>query len=93
MYDKDTKKLSKIIETIIHKEKELDKITKKIIGSKIPIFETKNENVLKNLKLESISKAKELYELYKEKRYKGDMDIARLLGVHRSLPSFYNGKM
>ena len=64
---KDTKKLNKIIETIIHKEKELDKITKKIIGGKIPIFETKNENVLKNLKLESISKAKELYELYKEK--------------------------
>ena len=43
------------------------RITKKIIGTKIPLFEIKNENVLKKLKIESVAKAKELYELYKEK--------------------------
>jgi hypothetical protein len=63
---KDNKKLNKIKETIIQKEKELDKINRKIIGTKIPIFEIKNENDLKQLKIESVSKAKELYELYKE---------------------------
>ena len=64
---KDSKKLGKIIETIIQKERELNKINRKIIGTKIPLFEIKNENDLKKLKIESLSKAKELYELYKEK--------------------------
>ena len=64
---KDYKELGKIIETINHKEKELDKITKKIIGSKNSIFESKSESTLNKLKIESVSKAKELYELYKEK--------------------------
>lgn len=63
---KDNKKLSKITETIIQKEKELDRITKRILGTKVSIFEVKNENILKKLKIESVSKAKELYELYKE---------------------------
>lgn len=63
---KDYKDLNKIKEVIVQKEKELDKITRKIIGSKIPLFEIKNENVLNRLKIESVSKAKELYELYKE---------------------------
>lgn len=64
---KDYKELNKITETILQKEKELEKITRKIIGTKIPLFEIKNENVLNKLKIESVSKAKELYELYKEK--------------------------
>ena len=64
---KDHRELNKIIETIVQKEKELDRITKKIIGSKLPLFETKDENILNKLKIESVSKAKELYELYKEK--------------------------
>ena len=64
---KDYKELGKIIETINHKEKELDKITKKIIGSKNSIFESKSESTLNKLKIESVSKAKELYELYKDK--------------------------
>lgn len=65
--EKDYKELNKVMETIAHKEKELDKITKKIIGTKISLFEVKNESTLKKLKIESVSKAKELYELYKEK--------------------------
>ena len=64
---KESKELNKITENIIQKEKELDKINKKIVGTKIPLFEVKNENDLKKLKAESVSKAKELYELYKEK--------------------------
>ncbi len=64
---KDYKGLSQITETIIKKEKELNKINKKIFGAKIPLFEIKNENTLKKLKIESLAKTKELYELYKEK--------------------------
>ena len=64
---KDYKELHKITETIIQKEKELDKINKKIIGSKHSLFESKSESTLNKLKIESVSKAKELYELYKEK--------------------------
>lgn len=64
---KDYKELSKITETIIQKEKELDKINRKIIGKKNSLFDVKNENTLKKIKMESIAKAKELYELYKEK--------------------------
>ena len=62
---KDYKEASQILESIEHKEKELDKINKKIFGGKLSFFEFKRENNLKVLKNESIAKTKELYELYK----------------------------
>ena len=62
---KDYKELNHVKESIEQKEKELEKINKKIFGGKIPFFEIKNENKIKQLKTESIVKTKELYELYK----------------------------
>lgn len=55
------KGLENIIKEIDEKEKELDKLNKKIFGK--TLFKDFN---LKQLKLESIQKAKELYELYKK---------------------------
>jgi len=63
---KDYKDLSKINEEISLKEKELEKINKKIFGGKLQFFEQKNESEIKQLKIESIAKTKELYELYKK---------------------------
>ena len=63
---KDYKELNKTNEAIEQKEKELEKINKKIFGGKLSFFEVKNEQNLKLLKIESVAKTKELYELYKE---------------------------
>ena len=62
---KEYKELNQIIESIEQKEKELDKINKKIFGGKLLFFEIKNEKNTKTLKTDSIAKTKELYELYK----------------------------
>lgn len=62
---KSYKELNEIIESIEQKEKELDKINKKIFGGKISIFDVKREKDVKILKTESIVKTKELYDLYK----------------------------
>lgn len=62
---KDYKELNQTIESIEQKEKELEKINKKIFGGKFPFFELKKEKNIKQLKSESIAKTKELYELYK----------------------------
>ena len=62
---KEYKELEQTIQTIEQKEKELDKLNRKIFGRKIPIFETKNEKTIKALKIKSIEKTKELHELYK----------------------------
>lgn len=62
---KEYKELNQIIESIEQKEKELDKINKKIFGGKLLFFEIKNEKNIKMLKTDSIAKTKELYELYK----------------------------
>lgn len=61
---KNYKELNRIEELIITKEKELEKLNKKIFTNKVAFLEIKNENLIKSLKMESISKAKELYELY-----------------------------
>ena len=61
---KEYKELNQVITSIEQKEKELDKINKKIFGGKLQLFE-KKENELKELKIESLVKTKELYELYK----------------------------
>ena len=63
---KDYKELTQIIDTIEQKEKELEKINKKIFGGKLSFFEFKKDKDLKNLKTDSIAKTKELYELYKQ---------------------------
>lgn len=62
---KEYKELNQIVESIEQKEKELDKINKKIFSGKLPFFEIKKEKDLKILKTDSIAKTKELYELYK----------------------------
>ena len=63
--NKDFKELNQINDSIEHKEKELEKINKRIFGGKITFFGIKSENHLKKLKTESITKTNELYELYK----------------------------
>lgn len=71
----------KIVENQIeNKEHELEKLNRKIFGGKPGFFEFKSDNDLKQLKLESVRKAKELYELYKEydKEYFKDKVLAVL---------------
>ena len=63
---KEYKELNQTIESIEQKEKELDKINKKIFGGKFSFLEIKKNKDEKNLKAESIIKTKELYELYKK---------------------------
>jgi len=63
---KNKKSITNIEVQINKKEIELEKINKKIYGGKPGIFEFKNDRDLKNLKMESVLKAKELYELYKK---------------------------
>ena len=62
---KDYKELNQINDSIEHKEKELEKINKRIFGGGIPFLGLKSESYLKKLKTDSISKTNELYELYK----------------------------
>ena len=81
------------------KEEELAKINKKIYSGKPGIFEFKNDQELKNLKMESVLKAKELYELYKkyDEEYFDDqvmkilsptMSISDLLNLYYSFDYF-----
>lgn len=63
----DYKGLKNIETLILAKEKELEKLNNKIFGSKPGFFEFKTDKDLKILKVESVQRAKELYELYKEK--------------------------
>ena len=60
------KNLKDIEVQIDKKEDELAKINKKIYGGRPGIFEFKSDHELKHLKMESVLKAKELYELYKK---------------------------
>lgn len=63
-YTKKSKELKDIEVQIAKKELELDKINKKISGQ--GLFLGKNIKDEKDLKMESVMKAKELYALYKE---------------------------
>lgn len=64
----DAKELDKTLKTleneIINKENKLDKINKKILGKRLPLFETSDADI-KQLKLDSMVLANELYEAYK----------------------------
>lgn len=62
---KDYKDLNQVRDSIEQKEKELDKINKRIFGGKLSFLDFRREKNIKLLKTESISKTKELYELYK----------------------------
>lgn len=64
--NKEYKGLKTVEEQIAIKEKELDKLNRKIFGGRPGFFEFKSDNDLKHLKIDSVRKAKELYELYKE---------------------------
>lgn len=60
------KGLKEIEDQINNKENELEKINKKIFSGKPGLFEFKSDNALKQLKMESVLLAKELYSLYKK---------------------------
>ena len=59
--DKDLKTVETQIE---NKEADLDKLNKRIFGG--GIFESKNDDTLKRLRIEAVKQAKELYDLYKK---------------------------
>lgn len=63
---KEYKEVDKILDLIEDKERELDRINKKIFGGKFLFFAQRNENSIKSLKIESVAKTKELYELYQK---------------------------
>ena len=58
--------LKSVLDQILVKEKELDKLNSKIFGGRPGFFEFNNEKDLRKLKVQSVLKAKELYELYKQ---------------------------
>ena len=62
--NKEYKGLRDIDNQIVVKEKELDKLNKKIFGGK-GLFNFNNDKDLKKLKADSVRIAKELYDLYK----------------------------
>lgn len=61
----ENKELKTIENSITVKEKELNKVNKKIFGDKSFTL-AKSESSLRQLKIDSVYRAKELYELYKE---------------------------
>ena len=89
------KGLKEIESQINSKEEELEKINKKIFGGKPGFFEFKTDNDLKRLKIESVYKAKELYELYKkyDQEYFKDrvmMILNRTLSISDLLNLYYS---
>lgn len=60
----DNKELKSLETEIKSKEDELEKINRKISSGKPGLFEFKNDNALKQLKISSVQKAKELHGLY-----------------------------
>ena len=62
---KEYKGLKTIVDEIENKENELEKLNKKIFSGRPGLFEFRSDSGLKQLKLQSVMKANELYELYK----------------------------
>lgn len=96
---KDHKSFKDIEVQIDKKEAELAKINKKVYSSKPGLFKVKSDVELKNLKMEAVLKAKELYELYKkyDEEYfndevmqvlSGTMSISDLLNLYYSFDYF-----
>ena len=98
--NKKNKEIKEFENKIIKMEDELDKLNNKISSGKKSIFGGKlSELDIKNLKIDSVLKAKELYELYKqyEKEYFKDkvetiissnMSISDLLRLYSSFDYF-----
>lgn len=80
------KSLKDIEVQIDKKEEELNKINKKIYSDKPGLFTFKSDQELKNLKMETVLKAKELYELYKkyDEEYFND-EVAQVLSNTMSI--------
>jgi hypothetical protein len=74
------KNLKSIEGQIGEKEDKLEKTNKKIFSGKLGFFESINSNAMKQLKIDSIKQAKELYDLYKvyDKEYFKDKVISIL---------------
>ncbi|MBO5120673.1 MAG: hypothetical protein J6C28_03180 [Bacilli bacterium] len=81
------------------KEEELSKLNKRIYSNKPRLFKVQSDVELKNLKMETVIKAKELYELYKkyDEEYfndevmqvlSGTMSISDLLNLYYSFDYF-----
>lgn len=60
------KELKEVVDKIDDKEKELYKLNKKIFGGRPGFFEFKSDSNLKQMKINSVCIAKELYELYQK---------------------------
>ncbi len=60
-----SKNLKAIESEIIEKEGKLEKINKDVFRGEIGFFESRNNNNIKQLRLESVKQAKTLYDLYK----------------------------
>ena len=87
----ETKELHDIKESISSKESELEKINKKILSGKPGFFEFKSDSSLKQLKMDSLQKAKELYELYKKYDYEYFNDkVLNLLTKSMTVTDFLN---
>ena len=89
------KGLKNISEEIKAKEAELEKINKKIFGSKISFLDFRSESNMKKLKAESLYVAKELYELYKkyDKEYFKDKvlkELDKTLAISDLLTLYYS---
>lgn len=89
------KGLKNISEEIKTKEAELEKINKKIFGSKISFLDFRSESNMKKLKAESLYVAKELYELYKkyDKEYFKDKvlkELDKTLAISDLLTLYYS---
>lgn len=93
------KGLKTILDQIENKESDLEKLNRKIFSGRPGFFEFKNDNDLKQLKIESVSKAKDLYELYQtyDKEYfkakvlsilNKNMTISDLLNLYYSFDYF-----
>lgn len=59
------KNLKMIELQIAERENKIEKINKRLFGGKLSFFESKNDDAIKRLKIDSIKLAKELYDLYK----------------------------
>ena len=89
------KGLKNVSEEIKAKEAELEKINKKIFGSKISFLDFRSESNMKKLKAESLYVAKELYELYKkyDKEYFKDKvlkELDKTLAISDLLTLYYS---
>ena len=61
-----SKPLKEILDKIVDKENKLDKLNSKVIGNEPKLFNFQNDNQTKQIKINTVKEAKELYTMYKE---------------------------